>query len=116
MIRFAFSILCVLVLSSFAVGQETGARSFAASLNASRSFHHDRSFGGAEVIFRSSGVATQQQAFAAWSRSPGHARLIDAGLITDVQCVGGVCVGRGGESSTVTRSVQTTRNRRFLRR
>lgn len=91
-------------------GGDTGAASFAARLNQSRGLFHDRSYAGAEVVFRSSNTATPEAAHRAWANSPGHARLINAGLITDVQCVGGVCVGRGGGGGSST-SVSTTTTR-----
>lgn len=71
---------------------DTGAAQYAAQLNHT-AFVHDRSYNGPEVIFRSSGVATQDQAMVAWQNSPGHRKLLPR--ITDIQCVGGNCVGRG---------------------
>lgn len=88
---------------------DTGAASFAATLSQSRGLFHDRSYSGAEVVFKSSGVATPEAAHAAWQNSPPHRALVNAGAITDVQCVGNSCVGRGaGVSTTVARSSVTT--------
>jgi len=71
-----------------------GRSSFADTLNASGVLYHDHSYGGAEVVYRSSGVATESAARSAWMRSPGHRRLLMSGKITQVTCVGNVCVGR----------------------
>lgn len=105
------ALVFVLAISGLAHAQ-TGAREFAARLDSSRAFYHDRSYGGAEVIYRSSGVATPEAARASWLGSQkGHRELLLSGSITDVQCVGGVCVGRGPAttSKTVTRSRSVTR-------
>lgn len=67
---------------------------YAARMNAGRFFRHDRSWGGAEVIYRSSGTATEAEARQYWMNSPPHRRLLVSGVIQDVACVGGVCVGR----------------------
>ena len=67
---------------------------FAATLNASGGLFHDNSYNGAEVVYRSSGVATEEAARRSWMRSPGHRRLLLAGKISNVVCVGNVCVGR----------------------
>jgi len=67
---------------------------FAATLNASGGLFHDNSYNGAEVVYRSSGVATEEAARRSWMRSPGHRRLLLAGRISEVVCVGNVCVGR----------------------
>ena len=109
----SFIALAGMCASAFA--QDTGAGSFAATMNASGRMYHDRSFNGPEVVYRSSGPATQDGAMAAWMRSPGHRALVSTGQITDVQCIGNVCVGRGAgtvtKSSTVTRTA--TRRRWF---
>ena len=67
---------------------------FATTLNASGGLFHDNSYNGAEVVYRSSGVATEEAARRSWMRSPGHRRLLLAGKISNVVCVGNVCVGR----------------------
>jgi hypothetical protein len=67
---------------------------FAATLNASGGLFHDNSYNGAEVVYRSSGVATEEAARRSWMRSPGHRRLLLAGKISNIVCVGNVCVGR----------------------
>lgn len=68
-------------------------RNFAARLDASNTLYHDHSFVGPEVVFMSSGIATEEQAIAAWRRSPGHNALLPS--ITEIECVGNACVGRG---------------------
>lgn len=109
------SLVALAGMSQMAICQDTGAGSFAATMNASGRMYHDRSFNGPEVVYRSSGPATRDVALAAWMRSPGHRALVSTGQITDVQCVGNVCVGRGTgtvtKSSTVTRTA--TRRRWF---
>ena len=97
---------------------QTGAYEFAVRMNSSGGLYHDPGFSGPEVVYRSSGMATPAAAHSAWQRSRGHARLVNAGLITDVQCVGNVCVGRGaGTQSTVARSRTVSRSgRRFVGR
>jgi hypothetical protein len=68
--------------------------SFASVLNASGSLFHDPSYSGAEVVYRSSGIATPSDAIRTWRRSGPHRRLIRSGAITEVICNGSVCVGR----------------------
>lgn len=80
----------------------TGARAFAGQLNSGGGLYHDPGFVGAEVVYRSSGPASPAAAHAAWQRSPGHRRLVNSGAITDVQCVGNVCVGRGSGVQSAT--------------
>jgi len=99
--------LLVLVLSEIASAQvcgpdgcTSGAGVYASRLNASRAFRHDHSYGGAEVIYRSSGEATEAEAREWWMNSPAHRRLIVSGAIQDVACVGNVCVGRGIQAAT----------------
>jgi hypothetical protein len=70
-----------------------GQRLFARTLNVGP-LRHAAGYRGAEVVYRSSGRATQAEAMQAWSQSPGHAALINAGKIKNVVCRGGVCVGR----------------------
>jgi uncharacterized protein YceK len=77
------------------------AAGYASRLNGSRIFRHDPSWGGAEVIYRSSGTATEAEARQWWMNSPPHRKLLVSGAIQDIACVGGVCVGR---------SVQAVRN------
>lgn len=93
------SVLVVVLCMSCVANAQTGALGFAQQLHSSGRFHHDRSFGGPEVIYWSSGGATPQAAHAAWMRSPGHRSLVASGQITDVQCYGGVCVGRGSSAA-----------------
>lgn len=92
----------------FDVPSSTGAAQFAADLNDRGALFHDRQFRGAEVLYQSSGPATPTAAHAAWQNSPGHRRLVNSGQITDVACVGNVCVGRG--SSTAIGWNQPVRN------
>lgn len=75
-------------------GQCGTASAYAARMNAGGFFRHDRAWGGAEVIYRSSGQATEAEARQWWMNSPPHRRLLVSGAIQDVACVGGVCVGR----------------------
>jgi hypothetical protein len=70
------------------------AAGYAARMNAGRFFRHDQAWGGAEVIYRSSGTATEAEARESWMNSPPHRRLLVSGAIQDIACVGGVCVGR----------------------
>ena len=90
----------------------TGAHEYAVKMNNGRFFRHDPAFRGPEVIFRSSGQATPEQANQWWMNSPPHRRLLVAGLIQDVQCVGSVCVGRGVGASVgaVNTAAQPIRN------
>jgi hypothetical protein len=74
---------------------QTGASSYAVRLNSIGRLVHDRSYRGPEVIYWSSGPASEAEAMAAWKRSPGHARLVNSGQITEVSCQGNYCVGRG---------------------
>jgi len=82
------------VVSYTPVSYSNSTYGFAATLNASGGLFHDSSYNGAEVIYRTSGVATEDAARRSWMRSPGHRRLLLAGKISDVVCVGNVCVGR----------------------
>lgn len=70
-----------------------GQRLFARALNVGP-LRHAAGYRGAEVVYRSSGRATEAAAMQAWSQSPGHAALINAGKIKNVVCNGRVCVGR----------------------
>lgn len=100
---------CVTVDAS----NQTGAYEYAVKMNSGRFFRHDAGFRGPEVIFKSSGQATPEQANRWWMNSPPHRRLLVAGLIQDVQCVGNVCVGRGagtGTKTTVNQTVQPIRH------
>jgi uncharacterized protein YkwD len=76
------------------VSYNSGATQYAAVLNNRRGLRHDRSYNGAEVVYRSSGPATQEMAVASWMNSPGHRNLLQSGAITSIACVGNVCVGR----------------------
>lgn len=90
------------------------AAGYAARMNAGGFFRHDRSWGGAEVIYRSSGQATEAEARQWWMNSPAHRRLLVSGAIQDIACVGGVCVGRGVGSVTKTTIKQTVQPIRHL--
>ena len=94
----AVTLVCI-SMSVTAYGQDSyGSSNFASFLNNTGRFHHANNFGGAEVIYRSSGVANQADAMRWWMNSPPHRRLIQAGMIQEIRCVGNVCVGRGGGS------------------
>lgn len=88
--------LCFLLGSFTASAFAQSAYDYASQMNRGGFFRHDRNWGGAEVIYRSSGAATQADAMRWWMRSPPHRRLIQSGQITDIACVGNVCVGRSG--------------------
>ena len=77
-----------------AASYSSSTASFASALNASGSLFHDGSYVGPEVVYRSSGIATQADAMRTWRRSPPHRRLLRSGAITEVVCTGNVCVGR----------------------
>jgi len=90
-----------------------GAGEFAARLAASGRLHHDGAFHGPEVVYMSSGVATQEAAVSSWMLSrAGHRELLVSGAITEIACVGNACVGRGAPtvSRSVTRTRQSTRS------
>ncbi|MFN5947249.1 MAG: hypothetical protein ACK43N_02005 [Pirellulaceae bacterium] len=90
---------------------QTGAYEYAQQMNRSGAFRHDPGFRGAEVIYRSSGMATPEAARAAWLQSrAGHRELLLSGAITDIQCVGNVCVGRGGGSVAPASYTMSTGN------
>lgn len=95
---FLFFVAGLLCSEAFA----QSSREYAARMNASGMFRHDSSWKGAEVIYRSSGVATEADARRWWMNSPPHRVLLVSGRITEVSCVGGVCVGRGSGSSVST--------------
>jgi hypothetical protein len=100
---------CVTVDAS----NQTGAYEYAVRMNGNRFFRHDPAFRGPEVIFKSSGQATPEEANRWWMNSPPHRRLLSAGLIQDVQCVGSVCVGRGTgtvSTATIKQTAQPIRN------
>ena len=105
--------LCVFfvagAVTSVSFGQ-SGAFQYAQRMNSGGFFRHDRSFNGAEVIYRSSGTATEADAMRWWMNSPPHRRLVQSGQITDIQCVGGVCVGRSGGTSSYNYNSTTTSN------
>jgi hypothetical protein len=88
--------LCFLLGSISASAFAQSAYDYASRMNNGRFFRHDRSWGGAEVIYQSSGTATRADAMRWWMNSPPHRRLIQSGQITDIACVGNVCVGRSG--------------------
>lgn len=76
-------------------GDAMGTKEFAIRLNQRGGLFHDRSFSGAEVVYRSSGAATEAEARRWWMNSPPHRKLLVSGAIQQVVCVGSVCVGRG---------------------
>ncbi len=80
----------------------TGAASYAATLNETGALFHDPTFVGPEVLYQSSGPASEAAALAEWAKSPGHRRLVRSGQITEIACVGNVCVGRGSGYSTAS--------------
>jgi hypothetical protein len=92
------TIILIILLAASVPSQaadQFGTTAYAKVLNQSRVFRHDPNYRGAEVIFKSSGRATQADAMRAWMQSKGHRALIRAGRITEIRCVGRVCVGRG---------------------
>ena len=89
-------VVAVAMLMVFGMQAEAGGfgqRLFARVLNVGP-LRHAAGYRGAEVVYRSSGRATEAAAMQAWSQSPGHSALINAGAIRNVVCRGGVCVGR----------------------
>lgn len=99
---------------------DTGALAFARQLHFEGGLRHDRGFVGPEVVYRSSWKATKADAIQGWLRSRiGHRELYLAGKITDIQCYGNVCVGRGQgavtSSTSRTRTTVATRSRWFRR-
>lgn len=90
--------LLLLVLP--AAAQAQSAAQYAAQMDRTGVFRHDRSWNGTEVIYQSSGAANEADAKAWWMNSPPHRRLLLSGAITDIACVGRFCVGRG--TGTVT--------------
>lgn len=107
------------VLLSLFIANESYAQSsaydYAKRMNSTRVFRHDFSWRGAEVIYYSSGVATEADARRWWMNSPPHRRLLLSGAITDIQCVGNYCVGRGHGSTSTTVTRTRTRTRLFSR-
>lgn len=88
-----FLLICVLsVLPTTCLAD--GHLQFARKLNQHRRLYHDRTYNGAEVVYRSSGTATRQGAIQAWLNSPPHRALLQAGKIRNIVCHGNVCVGR----------------------
>lgn len=85
---------------------------YAQRMNSSGYFRHDAGFNGAEVIYRSSGVATEADARRWWMNSPRHRALLLSGAITDIACVGNVCVGRGVGFTGTNRQRGLFRSRR----
>jgi len=94
-----FALLCPAAKAQdCSTGECSTASAYAARMNAGGFFRHDRSWGGAEVIYRSSGQASESEARQWWMNSPGHRKLLVSGAIQDVACVGGVCVGRSAQA------------------
>jgi hypothetical protein len=94
--RFVCFAVALAVLSTCSVGFADGPHDrFARRLNRHPILHHAM-FGrsGAEVVYRSSGVATQAAAMQWWMNSPPHKAQFDAGRIHSIVCHGRVCVGR----------------------
>lgn len=94
--RFLGSVVAVALILACSVSFADGPQNrFARRLNRHPVLHHallGRS--GAEVVYRSSGTATQAAAMQSWMNSPPHRALLDAGAIRSVVCHGRVCVGR----------------------
>ena len=91
--------LCFLLGTVATSAFAQSAYDYASRMDRGGFFRHDRSWGGAEVIYRSSGIATRADAMRWWMNSPPHRRLVQSGQITDIACVGNVCVGRSGGTS-----------------
>lgn len=91
------ALMALMVMGCMAKAQEvqtSPAYQHAVYLETSGQFHHDAS-AVAEVIYKAPTQATPAMAQAAWMNSPPHRALIVSGQITDIQCYGGTCVGRG---------------------
>jgi hypothetical protein len=88
--------LSVVFCASVNAQEYYGTSDFASYLNNTGRFHHAKNYGGAEVIYRSSGFANESDAMRWWMNSPPHRRLVQSGMIQEIRCVGNVCVGRGG--------------------
>ena len=110
-------VACVFMLCMSAVQAQAqlGTQEFAQRMSARGGLYHDPMFRGAEVVYRSSGIATQEAAMASWMRSPLHRSLVTSGKITEVSCSGGVCVGRGPGVS-MQRTTTRTRSQQAFRR
>jgi hypothetical protein len=93
-----FSVLIVFFLCAPCSAQS--AAQYAAQMDRTGVFGHDRNWNGPEVIYQSSGAANEADAMAWWMRSPPHRRLLQSGAITDIACVGRFCVGRGSGGVT----------------
>lgn len=109
--NFVFAVaLSVVACVSVNAQEYYGSSNFASYLNNTGRFHHANNYGGAEVIYRSSGMANESDAMRWWMNSPPHRRLIQAGMIQEIRCVGNVCVGRGGNggSQSITSADNTT--------
>jgi hypothetical protein len=110
----AVAMLGFVVAGAFSDCAAADIGSFASSLNSSGRLYHDSGFSGPEVVYRSSGLATRQEAIAAWMRSrAGHRELIESGSITQIVCVGNVCVGRGFGVTQTARMSSSRRMRLF---
>lgn len=92
---------CVAVDAS----NQTGAYEYAVRMNGNRFFRHDPAFRGPEVIFKSSGQATPEEANRWWMNSPPHRRLVTAGLIQDVRRGTGTV-----STATIKQTTQPIRN------
>jgi len=118
MVRALSMLVACVFMFCLAAGQaqaQLGTQEFAQRMSARGGLYHDPMFRGAEVVYRSSGIATQEAAMASWMRSPPHRALVTSGKITEVSCSGGVCVGRGPGVS-MQRTTTTTRSRQISRR
>lgn len=113
--KFSAVLFVVLSLLLARESMAQSAHDYASRMNSTRIFRHDSSWRGAEVIYRSSGVATESDARRWWLNSPAHRRLLLSGAITDIACVGNYCVGRGYNSTSSTTTVTRTRYRLRLR-
>ena len=90
--RFLTGLILAFVCS---VCSAQSAHDYAAEMNRTRNFGHDPNWRGAEVIYQSSGMATEESARRWWMNSPRHRALLVCGSITEIACVGNYCVGRG---------------------
>lgn len=107
----AVALVCGMLVST-ASAQGTGALQFAQRLHREGGIRHDMGFNGPEVVYRASWTATRADAIQGWLESRiGHRELYLSGAITDIQCYGNVCVGRGnGVSRSVSKTKTVTRS------
>lgn len=101
------------LLLPLSANAQFGSGNFASHLNSTGRFYHSGSFNGTEVIFKKfGGTATREEAIASWLHSrEGHREAILSGSITEIQCVGNVCVGRGSTQTNIQGTMTTTRKK-----